>query len=1027
MADHDIDGGGDGTSQSEAKGGSQSRPASDLDELSRRSFLQAAVGTGVAAAAAAGMTAELARIGRYTGRESAYETKGYDAELQRPDHWAEIDLNINGVTEHLRVQHRRSLLLALREDLGLTGTKKSCNTGECGACTVLMDGLPIYSCMTLAMDAAGHDVQTIEGLGQDGRLHAVQQAFIENMGSQCGACTPGMIMAGAGVLLANPKPTAEDVKLGLSGVLCRCGNYPHEIASILAASGQSAAPPRRAASAKSGTSQLDSGIAALDAPEKAAGTARYTGDIGLHAGDEVQNALCVKVVRSPYPNAEVMRIDDSRAQQLPGYRGMVTFADVPGYKPEFKAGGHDPGPVDRYMLNGRVRYVGDAIAAVAADDPYIAQQALNLLTVEFKRLEPYPDAEFNLANAVQMVQPDTVAGFGGPQPADKPTIEYKSGNLDEGYRQADVITEGRYETQIQCHVPIETHTAIASWTDGKLTLWDTQQSVHHARTVLASALQVPEADVRVVCNYLGGGFGGKCTDTPGKTLYQGIAALLARKTGKPARLEYTLKEELLAEDTRNPFVFYMKTGVKKDGTLTALECKAIARTGAYASSGPAVVAVAGPGIVDTYRVPHYWYHGYCVYTNSPVGGEFRGFGHPQAVFAREAHMDKVAEAIGMDPVQFRLKNTLKTGDPIVTDTGGTVPLFNIGAEECLRKGAESIGWSNWRAPAEKQGRVRRGLGVRFSQEHTGRSSSNGLVWRDRNGKFHVPLGVGNIGTLAHTGIALVVAETLGVPVGELDVTWGDTSRSAWDFVTDASRALHCHGKAMVNAALDLKRQMQGEKRPAGDFAPRFDPAYDINPLLDENTGKTEMNPMPVLHPGTLEMARKIVADGGLAGLGFYVWNPGVEAWGASFADVEVDMETGQVTVLKLACAHDIGRVIHRPAAEAQVHGGTVMGLGFAMTEELVTDPHNGIPVNQTLYEYRPPSILDVPEIIPILVEAPVEAGPFGAKGLGENPMFNAAAAVANAVYNASGVRIDSLPLTWRRVYDALKSGGKLMV
>ncbi len=611
-----------------------------------------------------------------------------------------------------------------------------------------------------------------------------------------------------------------------------------------------------------------------------------------------------------------------------------------------------------------------------------------------------------------------------------PTIEYKRGNVEQGFAQADVVVEGRYVTPIQCHAPIEPHAVVASWQGESVTFWDSQQSVFAAQETIALALGLDRRNVRVISSYVGGGFGGKCTDTLGKTLYQGIAALLSQRTGRPVRLEYTLKELLFAEDTRNPFVFYLKTGVKKDGSITAFECKAIARTGGYASSGPAVVSVAGQGMVATYRIPNYWYHGYCVYTSSPVGGEFRGFGHPQAVFAREVHIDEVADALGMDPLEFRRRNSLHAGDLIDTDVLPNVPLMAIGAEACLQNGADAIGWRTWQPPSKKSGAVRRGIGMRFSQEHSGRNASNGLVWMDKAGKIHVPIGSGNLGTNAHTGIALIVANALDMPVEALECTWGDSATCTWDFVSDASRAIHCHGKAMYNAAIDLRRQVEllrtGRAQPRTDFTPYFDPATDLNPYLDEATGKVEKNPVPKLHEHTEALARQIVADGGLVGLGFYVWNPSAESWGASFAEVDVDMETGRVTVLKLVGAHDCGRVIHVPGAIAQVDGGTIMGLGYAMTEELHIDPHTGIPVTQSLHEYRPPTVLDIPEIVPILVESPVPAGPFGAKGLGENPMFNAAAAVGNAIYNATGVRMREIPYTWPRVYAELKQAGKLV-
>ena len=1015
--------------------------AAEPSDPTRRSFIQASAGIVVGAAALVGARRELRQLGATTPARDDYAPT-----------YADIELRVNGRQHAVRVPHQRTLLLALREDLGLTGTKKSCNLGQCGACTVLVDGQPVYSCLLLALDARGHDITTIEGIGQDGRLHPIQEGFVRHMGSQCGHCTPGMIMSGVALLREKPQPTLEDVRLALSGNLCRCGNYRNEIAGVLYAAGCEPSATIGAAAAQivtcgetgstpelaprivgntegAAAKGLRSTIPVLDARNKATGEARFAGDVGFHPDDQLPGLLHAKVVRSPYALADVEDIDDSVARSLPGYRGMVTFRDVPGYRSVTDANERSPIRSDRLFMNSRARYVGDAVAAIAADDEYTAQRALDLIRVVYDVREAFPDAERNLRDAVRAIHDGTVAGFAGPQPANTPTIEYRRGSIAQGFADADIIVEGRYVTPIQCHAPIEPHAVVVAWQGDTVTFWDSQQSVFSAQEMLAGALGLNRENVRVISHYVGGGFGGKCTDTLGKTLYQGIAALLARKTGRPVRLEYTLKELLFAEDTRNPFVFYLRTGVKKDGTITALECKAIARTGGYASSGPAVVSVAGQGMVATYRIPNYWYHGYCVYTSSPVGGEMRGFGHPQAVFARETHIDEVADAIGMDPLEFRRRNSLHTGDLIDTDVVPNVPLMNIGAEPCLRAGAEAIGWSSWQHHSTKSGAIRRGIGVRFSQEHSGRNASNGLVWMDPSGTIHVPIGSGNLGTNAHTGIALIVATALGVPVEELDCTWGDSATCTWDFVSDASRAVHCHGKAMYNAAIDLKRQLHARRaapaEPRTDFTPLFDPKTDINPYLDENTGQVVKNPPPRLHEQTEALARKIVAEGGLVGLGFYVWNPSAESWGASFAEVEVDMETGRVSVLKLVGAHDCGRVIHVPAAQAQIDGGSIMGLGYTMTEELLIDPHTGIPVTQSLYEYRPPTVLDLPELIPILVEAPVEAGPFGAKGLGENPMFNAGAAVANAIYNATGVRMREIPYTWPRVHDELKRAGKL--
>lgn len=1005
----------------------------DLENPSRRSFVQIVSGGTVAGAGLLGLG--------YSVKRAVDEPSAEELLRDRPGELEDVELRVNGRIHRLRLEQRRTLLLALREDLGLTGTKKGCNMGQCGACTVLLDGEPIYSCFMLASDARGKEIQTIEGLERRGRLHPVQQAFVERMGSQCGHCSPGMIMSAVALLRDNARPTREEVRHALSGNLCRCGNYENEIDAVLAAAGVES--KGQVTTAPSNPSQADGASEiyryigtsgpAIDAYEKATGRARYTGDLGFHPDDEVRDPLHLKVVRSPHPHADLVRIGTDRASKVSGYVGMVTWQDIPGLD--------DPKVAkrDRQPMNRRARYVGDAVAAVVATSQYAAEAALTALEIEWQPLPTRADGEANLREPKTAIhEGGPVAGFGGPQPSDVPTIEFHQGDIEAGFKAADRIVEGRYGLHVHSHVPIEPHACIASHAGGRLTLWDTQQSVFHAREIMAEVMRMPPEDIRVECRFVGGGFGGKCLDTTGKTLYQAIAAIASKKFGRPVRYEYTMKELIVAEDTRNPYHIDIRTGVKKDGSITAIDCRAVQPTGGYASSGPAVIGVTGECIINTYRAAAFRFRGFSVYTNGPVGGEFRGFGHPQGVFAREIHVDEIAAELGIDPVEFRMRNTKRTGDPATFSVDRDTKFGNIGAEACLTQAAEAIGWANWQPPSAKQGRMRRGIGIRHSQEHSGRSDSDGLVWLDRDGVVHVPTGTGNLGTLSHTGIARIVAEVLGIPPEELDVTWGDTTDVAWDFVTDASRAVHCNGKAFYNAAVDLKRQLEsmgmkdartradlrraaaGASAPRVDFAPYFDESTDVNPLLNEATGEVTQRPSMRLKPATEQLARRLVERGMMVGLGHYVWNPSVQSWGTSAAEVEVDMLTGQVSVLKLVAVHDLGRVIYRTGAEAQVYGGTIMGLGYAMLEELVVDPNTHVPLYMTLHELRPPTILDYPQIDMRFVEAAAQAGPFGAKGLGENPFWNAAAAVGNAIYNATGVRVRSLPFSWPRMYEALR-------
>jgi CO/xanthine dehydrogenase Mo-binding subunit/aerobic-type carbon monoxide dehydrogenase small subunit (CoxS/CutS family) len=1034
---------------------------------SRRSFLTGVAGAGVSAIG-------LAATGLSLRQERELAAEDFAATVSVSD----ITLQVNGKSLNVSVPDHRSLLLVLREDLGLTGTKKGCNLGECGACTVLEDGKPIYACLKLAKEAVGGQITTIEGLEKDGRLHPIQQAFIDHAGSQCGFCSPAMIMSGAALLLENPRPTREQVRMAISGVVCRCGNYPHEVEAILAAAGTGAVDTGNATAERRSVFRLGGGrnkpfprtevdppveihrdgasqaLAALqrshrplDGHAKATGKARYAGDIGFHADDPVRQPLFAKAVRCPHAHASVVSIDDRAAKALPGVRAIVTYRDVA-----------DSMRGERTYLSGRARFVGEAVAVVAADTQDIAQQALDLIRVQWDVRESFPDMEENLKRDNRQIHAKgSVCGFGGPQPADVPTWEARVGDLEAGFAEADAIVEGRYVTSRQVTLPIETHVCIATWKGEDLHIWDSQQSVFAARATLAETLGLPETQVHVYAEYVGGGFGGKCLDYPDEDLYQLYAAILAKRTGRPVRYEFTLNEEMAAGDSRHPFIFETRWGVKKDGTITAQYWKVLADTGGYASSGPAVVLIACQRLVGSYRTPNYTVEAYGVYTTQQVGGEFRGFGGLQATVAQELHIDKVAQELGINPLDFRLKNSKRPGDLVNND----IPYGHTDVEATVRRAAERIGWERWQPPSAKTGRMRRGLGMMQGPKPSGRDASDGLVWIDRNGQVHVRLGTGNMGNLSHTGMAVIVSEVLGVPVEEMDVTWANTDRDAWTYVTDASRSCHCDGKAVYNAAKDCERQLLalgarqlgateaqlevragvvGRRGGSGgvdfrtlarlatlrtDFSPFWE-AVDQNPLLDQATGKTDPKPPMVVTAATLALAKRMLAEGGgIVGLGRYVFDLTTNAWGSCFAEVEVDMATGQVDVLRLVVAHEIGRVLYPIGAEGQIHGGAMQGLGFAMTEDLVLDKQSSVAVNASYHEYRPPTSLDYPEIVPILIEAPGASGPFGAKGLGESPIFGPAPAIGNAILNATGVLIPELPYTWDRVYTALKAAGKL--
>lgn len=1052
------------------------QPADDSPESrSRRSFLQGTVGgvVGVAGLVGAGGILML-----NADRSAASDEERKESVAARGVPSA-IEFKVNGRKVNLDVPGQRSLLLALREDLGLTGTKKGCNLGQCGACTVLMDGEPIYSCLTLAREAAGHEITTIEGLEKNGKLHPVQAGFIEKMGSQCGMCSSGMILCGAALLAKNPSPSRDEVRFAISGVLCRCGNYPHEVDGIMAASAGGVGTdamfvPKDAGLAAPFLNVVDSKPAsivaaaaddaqlrhlgkrgpALDGYIKATGRAMYAGDFGFHADDPFRKPLFAKIIRSPTTHAMALSIDDSRARGLKGYRGMVTWKDVPPLKNR------------RLCFNQHARFAGDAVAAIAADDEYTANEALKRIRVQWKQLPLYMDPEENLrTNNTSIDAEGPVAGFGGPQPADKP-LElgpgFNRGDVKHGLEIADKIVTGKYTVGRQCHVPIETHCCTAVWNGDHLSLWDSQQSVFNAQSQIARALNIKPQNVRVICENVGGGFGGKCTDTVSKSMYQVVAALLAKKTGRPVRLELTHDELTYAVDCGDTVTIELKTGVTKNGQITALECRAVMPVGGYDSAGAAQLLSALETIGDSLDLPAVHFTGYPVFTTGPVSGEFRGFGGPQGAFPLAVHLDKIAEALGMDPLDVLRKNFKQPGQMWVQQ-GVEAKAGNAATDQCLDLGAQAIGWDRRRPPSEKTDRVRRGLGAYSSQQHSGREASDGLIWLDSNGTIHVPIGTGNMGQSAHTGIAAIVAQALDTPVEQLDVSWGDTDDAAWVFVTDASRSCYCDGKAVYNAAQDLIHQMTKQvaathkvpadqlrvhdggidgpgglhldfrtvaksAKPRADFEPYFDPKTDHHPNLDLATGTVTQNPSMAIAWQTKNLATRLLTKGGIVGLGHFIFNPSASSWGSTFADVEVDMVSGKVRVLKLVVVSDMGRVLYLTGAEGQVYGGSIMSLGYGLTENLMQDPNSGVPMNPEYLGLMPMTSLDYPDIVPIFVESALDSsGAFGAKGFGENTMFGAAPAVANAVYNASGVRVEEIPISWEKLYAQIRHANRLMM
>jgi CO/xanthine dehydrogenase Mo-binding subunit len=746
----------------------------------------------------------------------------------------------------------------------------------------------------------------------------------------------------------------------------------------------------------------------MDGFEKVTGRARFTSDLTL------PGMLHLKVLRSPHPHARVVSIDASKALALPGVVLVLTHA-------------HKEMPAARWnpqmpILTDVARFVGDDIAVVAAVSEEIAEEARDLIKVEYQVLPFVLDPEeamkpgapklFPEGNVVGASGSTTVAGSGpkltGYEIANATSVVNR-GDVNKGFAEADLVYEARYRTPFLQHATQESRVALAKWEFGKLTLWDATQTPFDVQKAVAKVLGIPMSKVHVTIDYLGGGFGDR--SSPGRQSV--LAAIVAKKTGRPARIELDRDEVYVAALHRYPGVIDLKYGVKKDGTLTAIQAKVIADGGAYA-----VFGAAGHGILECmmsiYRCPNMHGHAWTISTNNPPTGPMRCVGHPQGTFAQEVHMDVIAEKLGMDPVEFRLKNYARLEDG---DQFKKIPFTSNGLRECIERGAETFGWKQrWQKAGSSPGPVKKGVGVAIHGCTHGRMPPgmplSGMVRINADGTVNVMTGATEIGGAQQTTMAMIAAEELGMPLSTVSVVSGDTEKTTDTGTTSGSRQTITGGTGVKLAAADAKNQLL-------DVA-----AADLKTDKKNLTIRNGMVYAAGLEKGypvaqfAANMPGGVIFGRGVMKIPLDIFT---HTFAVDFAEVEVDTRTGEVKVLKIVAASDLGRAINPLTASSQIEGGVVLGLGFGVAEEQLLDKATGICVNPNHLDYKVPSIKDIPEIATILVESVDKVGPFGAKGLGEPPCSPPAPAIANAIYNAIGVRFNEVPINKRAVLARLKT------
>jgi CO/xanthine dehydrogenase Mo-binding subunit/aerobic-type carbon monoxide dehydrogenase small subunit (CoxS/CutS family) len=920
-----------------------------------------------------------------------------------------ISLSVNGEQYSFECIPGESLSTLLRERLRLTGTKIGCDEAECGACTVLVDGEPVDSCVYPAERTDGKTIVTIEGLATltsgssatgRGGLHPLQEAFVEHGAVQCGFCIPGQIMTAYALLERNPNPTSDEIRFALKDTLCRCAGYPTIENSILAAaeSLRTGEPVRKPNIPDSIHVHKTVGHTHLrpDGIEKVIGEAIYTDDLVF------DGMLFAKVRRAMIPHGFLTKLDVSKARALPGVVAVLTAEDIPGE--------HNHGLViyDWPVMVGigeRVRYVGDAIAIVAAETQEIADQASALIGAEFD-LQPV------ITNPVQARQEGVL------QMHEKGNllkhIKVRKGNMEQGFAESDVILEHTFHTPIYEHAFIEPECSIAvPLPDGRMEIYCGSQIPYQDRTQVARALGWEESRVRIVGQLMGGGFGGK-EDIAGQI----HAAMLAHATGRPVKLLFDRHESLLVHPKRHATQIRVKMGAKKDGRLVAVETELYGDTGAYASLGEKVMTRATTHSAGPYDVPHVRADCYAMYTNNPPAGAFRGFGVTQSAFAVESIMDMLAEKLNIEPVELRRINALHVGS--ITNTGQELR-ESVGLIECIDKVSGAMCQVSGllekdlfkpRVTPDTPHLVR-SWGFAAGYKNTGLGGgapdiSKAEVELYDDGKFEVRSSSAEMGQGLVTVMQTIVAEEMAVQPNQVRVLVMDTDLTPNGGPTTASRQTFVTGNASRYAAKTLRDAITATLAEKYDVTPdqiRFE-----NGIVHANGHSMTFAEVAKemkstgQHPRALyEYEAPKTQPLGTGGDMHFAFSFGVQA-----AEVEVNKSTGEVCVLKVISANDVGMAVNPLGLQGQVEGGVMMGLGNCITEEFIMD--DGYVVTDRLARYRVPGIMLTPETTSIIVEHPVAAGPYGAKGVGEISSIPTTPAITNAIYNAVGVRVDKLPV-----------------
>ncbi len=874
----------------------------------------------------------------------------------------------------------------LRE-LGWFGVKKGCDAGDCGACTVWLDGVPVHSCLIPAFRAEGHQVTTIEGLAKNGELHPMQRAFVEAQGFQCGFCTAGMIMTAASL----SEEDRQDLPRVLKGNLCRCTGY-HGIEDAIRGI-KNIEEDRPGAACGAG----------LRAP---ASEAIVTGKVRYTLDTEVEGLLHMKLVRSPHAHARIVSIRKERALAVPGVHAVLTWEDVP--RRLYTTATHDDyhvDPNDTYMLDNVVRFVGQRVVAVVAESEAAAEEGCRCVEIEYEVLPAVFDPEEAMRLGAPVLH-DKSPESRIRRPGQNILLEIHGGvgDVAAGFAEADAIHEGTYDTHRVQHAHLETHCSI-TWLDAqnRLHVRTSSQTPHITKQKLCYLFSLYPDSVHVFCERVGGGFGGKQ-----EVLTEDICAAATLKTGRPVKLEFTREEQFIGSTTRHPMRVHIKVGARRDGTLTAIQIRVVSNTGAYGNHGGETLYASCGESIAVYRCPNKKVDAYSVYTNTVPSGAIRGYGMTQTIFAVESAMDELARTLKIDPFEFRRRNIVRPEEQMVAESAvvSDTEFGSYGLDQCLDLVQQALTRSNGVKRPEGADWLE-GQGVALSMhgavpptEHR----SEARLGLGEDGNYHLAIGTAEFGNGTTTVHGQIVAAVLGSTVSRVRIVQSDTDRTGYDTGAFASagtvvaeNAVRLAAEALRERMLNFAAKHYGVSRDACRLE------YDAvlcngkrNPLADFSAAARQAG-------RPLEVVRK--AYGTPRSVTFQVQG----------FRIAVHRVTGEIVILQSVHGADGGVIINPMQCRAQIEGAVAQGLGWALIEKMVFD-ENGRIINPTFRNYRIPAFADIPRTEVYFADTRDAFGPLGAKSMSEAPIYPITPALANALTDATGIRFYDLPLAPDRIY-----------